>query len=50
VTSLALARHVARRRILDADRGSGPLFAAPRDRGAIVTGSDKGTKMLELAR
>jgi ubiquinone/menaquinone biosynthesis C-methylase UbiE len=41
---------VAGRRILDAGCGSGPLFAALRDRGAIVTGIDSSTKMLELAR
>ena len=35
---LALAGDVAGRRILDAGCGSGPLFAALRDRGAIVTG------------
>ena len=38
---LALAGDVAGRRILDAGCGSGPLFAALRDRGAIVTGFDK---------
>ena len=47
---LALAGDVAGRRILDAGCGSGPLFAALRDRGAIVTGFDSSTKMLELAR
>jgi len=41
---------VAGRRILDVGCGSGPLFAALRDRGAIVTGFDKSTKMLELGR
>src|SRR5580700_9313604 len=35
---LALAGDVAGRRILDAGCGAGPLFAALRDRGAIVTG------------
>ena len=30
--------------------GSGPLFAALRDRGAIMTGFDKSAGMLELAR
>ena len=34
--NLALAGNVAGRRILDAGCGSGPLFAALRDRGAIV--------------
>ncbi len=48
--TLALAGDVAGRRILDAGCGSGPLFAALRDRGAIVTGFDKSAKMLELAR
>ena len=47
---LALAGDVAGRRILDAGCGSGPLFAALRDRGAVVTGIDKSTGMLELAR
>jgi SAM-dependent methyltransferase len=48
--TLALAGDVAGRRILDAGCGSGPLFAALRDRGAIVTGIDKSAGMLELAR
>ena len=47
---LALAGDVAGRRILDAGCGSGPLFAALRDRGAIVTGFDSSTGMLEMAR
>ena len=47
---LALAGDVAGRRILDAGCGSGPLFAALRDRGAIVTGFDSSAKMLQLAR
>jgi SAM-dependent methyltransferase len=47
---LALAGDVAGRRILDAGCGSGPLFAALRDRGAVVTGIDKSAGMLELAR
>jgi SAM-dependent methyltransferase len=45
-----LAGDVAGRRILDAGCGSGPLFTALRDRGAIVTGFDSSTKMVELAR
>ncbi|MEV6560314.1 class I SAM-dependent methyltransferase [Nocardia sp. NPDC051756] len=45
-----LAGEVAGRRILDAGCGSGPIFAALRDRGAIVTGFDASTKMVELAR
>ena len=47
---LALAGDVAGRRILDAGCGSGPLFAALRDRGAVVAGFDKSTGMLEIAR
>jgi ubiquinone/menaquinone biosynthesis C-methylase UbiE len=47
---LALAGEVAGRRILDAGCGSGPLVAALRDRGAIVTGIDKSAGMLEMAR
>ncbi|MGW3168456.1 class I SAM-dependent methyltransferase [Streptomyces sp. NPDC001142] len=47
---LALAGDVAGRRILDADCGSGPLSAALRDRGAIVSGFDASAGMLELAR
>jgi SAM-dependent methyltransferase len=47
---LALAGDVAGRRILDAGCGAGPVFAALRDRGAIVTGIDKSAGMLELAR
>jgi SAM-dependent methyltransferase len=47
---LALAGDVAGRRILDAGCGAGPLLAALRDRGAIVTGFDKSAGMLEQAR
>ena len=47
---LALAGDVAGRRVLDAGCGSGPLFAALRDRGAIVTGFDSSPGMLEQAR
>jgi SAM-dependent methyltransferase len=47
---LALAGDVAGRRILDAGCGSGPLAAALRDRGAIVTGIDASAGMLALAR
>lgn len=47
---LALAGEVAGRRILDAGCGSGPLTAALRDRGAVVTGVDASAGMLALAR
>jgi SAM-dependent methyltransferase len=47
---LEFAGDVAGRRILDAGCGSGPLFSALRDRGAIVTGVDASAGMLELAR
>ncbi|MFI6039226.1 class I SAM-dependent methyltransferase [Streptomyces sp. NPDC051315] len=47
---LALAADVAGRRILDAGCGSGPLAAALRDRGAVVTGIDASAGMLALAR
>lgn len=47
---LALAGDVTGHRILDAGCGSGPLFAALRERGATVTGIDKSSGMLELAR
>jgi SAM-dependent methyltransferase len=47
---LVLAGDVVGRRILDAGCGSGPLMAALRDQGAIVTGFDKSAGMLELAR
>jgi ubiquinone/menaquinone biosynthesis C-methylase UbiE len=47
---LDLAGDVAGRRILDVGCGAGPLLAALRDRGAIVTGVDPSAKMLELAR
>jgi SAM-dependent methyltransferase len=45
---LGLVGEVAGRRILDA--GCGPLSAALRDRGAIVTGFDSSAEILELAR
>jgi ubiquinone/menaquinone biosynthesis C-methylase UbiE len=47
---VALAGDVAGRRILDAGCGSGPLSAALRDRGAVMTGIDASAEMLALAR
>ncbi|MFF1651083.1 class I SAM-dependent methyltransferase [Streptomyces sp. NPDC058240] len=47
---MALAGDVAGRRVLDAGCGSGPLTAALRDRGAVVTGIDASAGMLALAR
>ncbi|NUR99795.1 MAG: methyltransferase domain-containing protein [Kribbellaceae bacterium] len=47
---LNLAGDVEGRRILDVGCGSGPLSAALRDRGAIVSGLDLSASMLELAR
>ena len=47
---LSLAGDVAGRRILDAGCGAGPLSAALRDRGAIMTGFDLSTAMIDLAR
>ncbi|AZM48236.1 SAM-dependent methyltransferase [Streptomyces sp. WAC 06738] len=46
---LALAGDVSGRRILDAGCGAGPLTAALRDRGAVVTGVDASAGMLALA-
>jgi SAM-dependent methyltransferase len=48
--ALALAGDVAGRRILDAGCGSGPLFAALRDGGAVVTGFDQSAGMVAQAR
>jgi ubiquinone/menaquinone biosynthesis C-methylase UbiE len=48
--TLALAGDVTGRRILDAGCGSGPLFAALRDRGAVLSGFDGSAGMLEQAR
>src|ERR1700743_2168734 len=45
---LALAGEVAGRRILDAGCGSGPLFAALRDRGAVATGFAKSAGRSEV--
>lgn len=47
---LNLAGEVAGRRILDVGCGAGPLSAALRDRGAIMSGFDLSTAMIELAR
>jgi ubiquinone/menaquinone biosynthesis C-methylase UbiE len=47
---LDLAGDVAGRRVLDAGCGSGPITAALRDRGAVVSGFDSSAEMLELAR
>ncbi|MGP3918808.1 methyltransferase domain-containing protein [Nonomuraea sp. 10N515B] len=47
---LALVGDVAGRRVLDAGCGSGPLSAALRDRGAVVTGIDSSAGMLARAR
>ncbi|RDI49962.1 class I SAM-dependent methyltransferase [Nocardia mexicana] len=47
---LDLTGDVTGRRILDAGCGSGPLFAALRERGADVTGIDASARMLEHAR
>ncbi|MEV6906157.1 methyltransferase domain-containing protein [Amycolatopsis sp. NPDC051071] len=48
--TLALAGDVTGRRILDAGCGSGPLFAALREQGAVVSGVDASAEMLEHAR
>jgi ubiquinone/menaquinone biosynthesis C-methylase UbiE len=45
-----LAGDVAGRRILDAGCGAGPLTAALRDAGAVVTGFDASAAMIDLAR
>src|SRR5579871_1482044 len=47
---LNLAGDVAGRRILDAGCGAGPIAAALRERGAVVTGFDSSAGMLDLAR
>jgi ubiquinone/menaquinone biosynthesis C-methylase UbiE len=47
---LSLAGDVAGRRILDVGCGAGPLSAALRDRGAIMSGFDLSAEMLALAR
>jgi ubiquinone/menaquinone biosynthesis C-methylase UbiE len=45
-----LAGNVVGRRILDAGCGAGAGSVALRDRGAIVAGFDRSTKMVQLAR
>lgn len=47
---LDLVGDVTGRRILDAGCGSGPLFGAMRDRGALMTGIDASAGMLAQAR
>ena len=47
---LRLVGDVSGRRILDAGCGSGPLTAALRDSGAVVTGFDVSAAMVDLAR
>ncbi|GAB3591502.1 class I SAM-dependent methyltransferase [Angustibacter peucedani] len=47
---LRLVGDVAGQRVLDAGCGSGPLTAALRDAGAVVTGVDISSAMVELAR
>lgn len=47
---IELAGDVNRHRVLDAGCGSGPLSAALRAKGAIVTGFDGSSAMVELAR
>ena len=47
---IELAGDVDGHRVLDAGCGSGPLSAALRARGAIVTGFDSSPAMVELAR
>ncbi|MFT7871047.1 MULTISPECIES: class I SAM-dependent methyltransferase [Amycolatopsis] len=48
--TLALVGDAAGRRILDAGCGSGPLFAALRDKGAVVSGFDQSAAMVAHAR
>ncbi|WP_432052898.1 class I SAM-dependent methyltransferase [Streptomyces xiamenensis] len=47
---LDLVGEATGRRILDAGCGSGLLYAALRDRGALMSGFDSSAEMLELAR
>ncbi|BAL89159.1 putative methyltransferase [Actinoplanes missouriensis 431] len=46
---LTLAGNVTGRRVLDAGCGSGPLSAALRERGAVVTAFDSSPAMVKLA-
>ncbi len=48
--TLALVGDATGRRILDAGCGSGPLFAALGEQGAVVTGIDQSAEMLAHAR
>lgn len=48
--TLRLAGDVSGRRVLDAGCGSGPLSAALRAKGAVVTGFDASAAMVDLAR
>jgi 2-polyprenyl-3-methyl-5-hydroxy-6-metoxy-1,4-benzoquinol methylase len=43
---LDLAGDVTGRRMLDVGCGAGPILAALRERGAVVTGADSSAKML----
>jgi len=47
---ISLTGDVDGQRVLDAGCGSGPVAAALRDRGAIVTGFDPSAAMIDLAR
>jgi ubiquinone/menaquinone biosynthesis C-methylase UbiE len=47
---VSLAGDVAGRRILDVGCGAGPLSAALRDKGAIMSGFDLSAEMIQLAR
>ncbi len=47
---IGLAGDVDGHRVLDAGCGSGPLTAALRDKGAVVTGFDLSAGMIDLAR
>ncbi|MFI5732916.1 class I SAM-dependent methyltransferase [Kribbella sp. NPDC051587] len=47
---IGLAGEIDGHRVLDAGCGSGPLTAALRDRGAVVTGFDQSQAMIDLAQ